>query len=434
MGARRETRERGDPASSRRANSLIAVPLDRETVADSILAAKGQIFDALGVRRSAWGAFPYLVGKLVELVAARVRAGGPAEVLLSYPDLAVLANGRTRFREVTEGSLRVPFNDAKGTYAIARTDPALAVEIGTPEVRGTANARGLAGIVVKVGYDGTSATLGGATSGEPAFAAILARELEKAREVARNRATSVEILRRLPKPLVGMGQDRFAAELVVLAKRHGFRLAPIVALALVLSTLVGGTVVAALAARKIYQLLVTTPASRYAPIPANERPRGPAQTRVPVTGPDWSGVVETRPRGAEGVLLTFVPEKLPEHRAPDGHLLAVDFAWAISEAGGEPRWFQTMSPQLFYRYLLPRAGPVDLTFTLTLRDVDLVDVAMPGPGRVTYEAQRDGSPPKIRVRVKDADGTVDQAVVTPVPAAPATTAPSAAPTPNAASK
>ena len=114
-----------------------ALAIARADAAALVRAQHVPLKDVLGIGVDATGSFAYLVGRMLDAVAAGIEALGVTEVALAYDDWAALANQRPDGKRVDAGSLRVPFTSYSGDYDLPlEADRTLCVTIFSPGEKG----------------------------------------------------------------------------------------------------------------------------------------------------------------------------------------------------------------------------------------------------------------------------------------------------------
>ena len=338
------------------APSARGTPFTRGAAAALVRESRDAIYAGYGLKAVARGAFPYLLGRMVDGIAASLDIGGPANVFLTYQDWADLANARTnkagkrKIRAVRPGSLRAAFTSHATAVEIPGRELSLVVEIQTPGVRGTEARHGQVGMTIRFLRKGKDIL----PSGDPPTGAVplsFAEALEEARALRKMREAMAEGFRdfeRRTSSAVPRAAARllgeFTTDMVLLLRNYGIQVKASTALVLFLAVTLVTTVGVVSAATIVYHRLFPQK-SQYLPIPEERRPTGPPLATQRVVSDDVVGTLEYRYPTPTHLRITFVPEKLP---APTSLHPNLRFEWWITEHG-KPTVLRTTSyPQVDY--------------------------------------------------------------------------------------
>lgn len=380
-------------------------------LADELATQRTDILGQLGVRADRYGAVPYLVEEWFALLLETLRERGETIVSRKDEEWVVLASARKRDADIVPESIPPGLSRLKrkrnadivpespppdrrhlppvtATVGLQGRRQAI-LSIVTPGTRGSEGSEPFSGLRVDVTLEGVQLNIPRVAADGPS---PTERRLARARA---NLATRVEV--------VGWGaewaktcRDRGLEPLAKAIERSVQKYGATFTRALIYAAFLGATALAALTVRYVwvrYHVRPTPSQERYVPIPADERPRDPATSVIPVVGDDWRGVVEVRPRGEGAFLFTFIPTTLPTFPSAASPPRGLRFAWRFDGGGGFSPYEQTLTPQILYRFPSP---PTRFVLQLQLIGVDISTVYVPAapgsPATVSIGSDAEGKP------------------------------------------
>lgn len=388
-----------------------AVGLSGRALASELGEQRGFILKQLGVTADRYGAVPYLVEVWFDLLLDTLRERGETVVCRPDAEWTVLASARRRDGDIVPESIPPGLSRLKrrrGRDTVPESDPPdrrhlppVTASVGlsdrrravlsfvTPGVRGPEGSTPYSGLRVDVTVGDVPVSITRVATDGPS---PTDRRLALARADLETRAEAERWAAEWAATWRARGLVKFGNVIELSARKYGATFTRVV----VYAVLLGATALAALTVRYVwvrYHVRPTPSQERYVPLPAEEWPRDPATSLIPIVGDGWGGVVEVRPRGDGAFLFTFVPTTLPAFAsaAPPGQ--GVRFAWRFDGGGGFSPYAETNTPQILYRFPSP---PTHFVLQLELRGVDInhvyVPVAPGGAAAVSIGSDAAGKP------------------------------------------